>query len=173
MRHNTRLAMSGSIVAATAIACGPAADHGRQEAMTALERHDRAVTAFNAQDAEAVADLYAQEAVLHDPQQPEPIRGRAAIRGSYAQMFQTFPDIQVTILTRHVQGNQMMYELRMTGTNTAPIQAPDGEIPATGARIDLPAAVFADLDGDGRFRETRRYYDVAMMMRQLGLQEGG
>jgi steroid delta-isomerase-like uncharacterized protein len=178
MRHNMLLSISGSILVVSAIACaqpteqpwGQAAEQPREQAMTtALDRHEQAVRAFNAQDAGAVADLYAVEAVLHDPQQPEPIPGRDAIREAYAQMFRTFPDAQVTISNRHVEGNLMMYELRLTGTNKGPILTPDGEIPATGERIDVPGAVFADLDADGRFRDTRRYYDVATMMRQLGL----
>lgn len=168
MRHHTLLSISGSILIVTAIACAPQAEQERgQDTMAALDRHEQAVTAFNSQNADAVADLYAAEAVLHDPQQPQPIRGRDAIREAYAQMFRTFPDIQVAILNRHVESNLMMYELRLTGTNSGPIPTPDGEIPATGERIDLPAAVFADLDADGRFRDTRRYYDVATMMRQL------
>jgi steroid delta-isomerase-like uncharacterized protein len=169
MTCRTLLSVSVSTLLAAAMVSAQPPER-QQDRMSALERHQHAVKAFNAQDADAVADLYAMDAVLHDPQQPEPVRGREAIRETYVQMFRTFPDIQVKILNRHVQGNLMMYELRLTGTNTGPIQTPDGEIPAAGQRIDLPAAVFADLDADGRFRETRRYYDVATMMRQLGLE---
>jgi hypothetical protein len=48
-----------------------------------------------------------------------------------------------------------------------------GEIPATGRGIDVAGAVIADLDGSGRFRRVRRYYDTATMMRRLGLIESG
>jgi steroid delta-isomerase-like uncharacterized protein len=162
-----------TLLAAPVVGSHTPPQHADVDLTQALDRHERAVKAFNAQDAEAVADLYATEAVLYDPQAPEPIRGRDAIRESYTQMFRTFPDIQVKILNRHVQGTRMMYELRLIGTNTGPIHTADGDIPATGQRIDVPGAVFADLDGDGRFRETRRYYDVATMMRQLGLEDNG
>ena len=136
---------------------------------TALERHDRAVDAFNAHDVEAVADIYARDAVLDDPPSPEPIRGRDAIRAAYAEMFRTFPDIHVACRNRHIHDGCMIYELRLTGTNDGPLATPEGELPATGRTIDLPAAVFADLDDDGRFRNVRRYYNVAEMTRQLGL----
>jgi steroid delta-isomerase-like uncharacterized protein len=137
--------------------------------MSPVERLARAVDACNVRDAEAVADLYAADGVVLDPQYPQPIRGRDDIRESYAQLFRSFPDATVKIQQRALNGGRVSYELRLTGTHTGPLATPDGEVPATGRRIDLPAAVFADVDGDGRFRETRRYYDMAELMRQLGL----
>jgi steroid delta-isomerase-like uncharacterized protein len=173
MMYRTLLTLSASTLLLGTAAWAQQGDHQSApvEAPPALERHQQAVEAFNAHDADAVVDLYAAQAVLHDPQQPEPVRGRDAIREGYAQMFRSFPDIRVNILNRHVEGDLMMYEIRLTGTNKGPIPSPDGDIPPTGRRIDLPGAVFADLDAEGRFRETRRYYDVAEMMRQLGLDD--
>jgi steroid delta-isomerase-like uncharacterized protein len=136
---------------------------------SAIERHDRAIAAFNAHDAATVADVYAVDAVLHDPQAPEPVRGRAAIRDAYAGLFRSFPDIHVAIENRRVVDNRMIYEIRLTGMNTGPLATPAGDVPATGRAIDVAGAVFADLDDEGRFRTVRRYYDVAGMMRQLGL----
>jgi steroid delta-isomerase-like uncharacterized protein len=173
MVHRALLTLSAGALLLGAAACAPQGDRqsGNVEVHPALERHQQAVDAFNAHDVEAVADLYAAEAVLHDPQQPEPVHGRDAIREGYAEMFRSFPDMRVNILNRHVEGDLMMYEIRLIGTNKGPIPSPGGDIPPTGRSIDLPAAVFADLDGDGRFRDTRRYYDVAEMMRQLGLDD--
>jgi steroid delta-isomerase-like uncharacterized protein len=134
-----------------------------------VERHQRAIAAFNAQDAATVAELYAPDAVLHDPQAPEPVRGRAAVRDAYAGLFRAFPDINVAVENRRIVDNRMIYEIRLTGTNTGPMATPAGDVPATGRAIDVVGAVFADLDDAGRFRTVRRYYDVAGMMRQLGL----
>jgi steroid delta-isomerase-like uncharacterized protein len=139
------------------------------QAALALEQHQIGVEAFNAGDAEAVAEIYAENAVLHDPQSPEPIRGREAIRGSYEQLFRTFPDARVTMLNVHAEGDLIMYEFRFTGTNEGPIATPDGDVPATGQQVEMPMVVFSDVDEEGRFSDTRRYYDTALMMRQLGL----
>jgi steroid delta-isomerase-like uncharacterized protein len=141
----------------------------QEETMSALERHQQAVDAFNAHDADAVADLYTADAILHDPQHPEPVRGRNAIREVYAKMFREFPDVQVAVSNRHLNGDFMSYELRLTGTNRGPIGMPGGKIPPTGRRIELRGSVFANLDASGRFRDTRRYYDVAALIKQLGL----
>jgi steroid delta-isomerase-like uncharacterized protein len=166
----TSLSMIALLVTSLVWAGGAGAQNAaNDDDAAALDRHQRAVDAFNAQDPDAVVDLYAADAILHDPQSPEPIRGRDAIRESYAQMFETFPDAQVTILNRHVADGRMMYEIRLTGTNDGPIASLEGEIPATGRELDLRGAVFADLDDEGRFQETRRYMDIADMMGQLGL----
>lgn len=141
------------------------------QAASALEQHRTGVDAFNAGDAEAVAEIYTEDAVLHDPQAPEPIRGRDAIRASYEQMMRTFPDAQVTMLNVHAQGDLIMYEFRFTGTNDGPITTPAGDVPATGREVEMRMAVFSDVDEEGRFRDTRRYYDTAELMRQLGLNE--
>ncbi len=134
-----------------------------------LERHQKAVDAFNDHDPDRVVELYATDAVLHDPQHPKPVHGRAEIREVYAEAMRSFSDMRVAIVSRHLDGDRMMYEIRVTGTNDGPVPAPEGEIPATGRRIDLPMAVFADLSPDGHFQHVRRYYDVAEMTRQLGL----
>jgi steroid delta-isomerase-like uncharacterized protein len=161
--------MAGAAVLAFAVSMPihAAAD----EATAALDRHQQGVEDFNSQDADSVANVYAEDAVLHDPQVPEPIRGREAIQESYEAMFRMFPDAKVTMLNRHAEGNLIMYEFRFSGTNEGPIGTPEGDIPPTGQRVEMPMAVFADVDEDGRFADARRYYDVAEMMRQLGLEE--
>jgi steroid delta-isomerase-like uncharacterized protein len=137
----------------------------------AREQHQRGVDAFNAGDAEAVAEIYAEDAVLHDPQAPQPFRGREAIRDSYEHMLRAYPDARVTMLNVHAEDDLIMYELRFTGTNEGPIATPDGDIPATGQQVEMLMVVVSDVDEEGRFSDTRRYYDTAMMMRQLGLDQ--
>ena len=54
------------------------------------------------------------------------------------------------------------------GTNTGPLATPQGEIPATGRAIEIP---FCDVHRieDGKITNGRSYFDMATMMRQLGL----
>ena len=170
LSHWNRMAgMAGA--AALAFAVTTPVSVAADQAAAALDRHQQGVDAFNVQDAEAVADIYAEDAVLHDPQVPEPIRGREAIRESYEQMLQSFPDAEVTMLNVHAENGLIMYEFRFTGTNEGPIATPEGDIPATGQRVEMRMAVFSDVDEDGRFLDTRRYYDTMEMMQQLGLDE--
>jgi hypothetical protein len=53
-------------------------------------------------------------------------------------------------------------------TNTAPLQSPAGEIPPTGRRAELQIAEVYQMK-DGKLALLRAYYDVATMLRQLGV----
>lgn len=59
---------------------GPSADHIR-------DVFERYVALFSAGDADAVAELYAEDAVLRDPVTSPPVQGRAAIRAWYQAAF--------------------------------------------------------------------------------------
>jgi predicted ester cyclase len=53
-------------------------------------------------------------------------------------------------------------------THTGPLQAPAGEIPPTGRRAELQIAEVYQMK-DGKLALLRANYDVATMLRQLGL----
>ena len=55
-----------------------------------------------------------------------------------------------------------------TGTHTAPLATPAGDIPATGRTVELPFAMTVRVDGD-RIRSTHLYYDQLGFLAQLGL----
>lgn len=169
--HCNRSRAGAAGVAALAFAAlmpvSAAADPAVNPAAAALDRHQQGVEAFNAHHVEAVADIYAEDAILRDPQAPEPIQGREAIRETYEKLFRAFPDAQVTMLNVYAEGDLIMYELQFSGTNDGPIVTPEGDIPATGQRIEMPQVVVSEVDEDGRFRDTRRYYDTAEVTRQL------
>jgi predicted ester cyclase len=135
----------------------------------ALDRHDAAVAAYNAHDLEAMMDFYAEHATLHDPLLPEPAEGHAAIRESYEAMMEGFPDARVEILSRDARENLLTYDLRFVATKDGTLPSPQGELPPTGQRVDVPMTIVVRLDGDGRAIEARRDYDADDLMAQLGL----
>jgi steroid delta-isomerase-like uncharacterized protein len=152
----------------------PERDHVRWSQAAAatialLENHKRSVEAFRRHDAAAVGEAYAADAVVRDPAHPEPLRGRAAIRDDYARMFESFPDIVVTVRRVFLSGSSVAYALTLRGTNAGPISTPEGTLPATGRPYEVEAAVVAEADATGRYRRVERYYDVAGALRQLGL----
>jgi steroid delta-isomerase-like uncharacterized protein len=162
--------MSSKLLAlpAAMLVLASAAEAG-SPAQAALERHDEGVAAYNAHDLDAMMDFYAEDATLHDPLSPVPIEGHGAIRASYEAMLESFPDARVEILSRAAEGDVLIYELRFVATNDGPLATPEGDIPATGQDVDLPMTLVVDLDADGRSAESRRYFDTAAMMAQLGL----
>lgn len=138
--------------------------------MPAQDIAKRALDAFNRHDAEAFASLYAEDAVAPDPQYPEPLRGREAIRGDIEAFFQAFPDVQARVVGDFlVSGDTVAFEVEMTGTQKGPLVTPDGPIPATNRRVQMTGGRFIRVNGQGLIMDCRRYYDMAGIMAQLGL----
>jgi len=73
--------------------------------MAALEIIDEHVRSFNSHDANAWAARYAPDVVIHDPQYPEPLRGRAAAQKDVEDFFAAFPDIQFTVTNKTGTGD--------------------------------------------------------------------
>jgi steroid delta-isomerase-like uncharacterized protein len=127
--------------------------------------------AFNLHDPSAWAACYSPQAVVADPQYPEPLRGRDAVRKDMSDFFGAFPDITAEVTGVVSQGDTYAYEVSLSGTHTGPLLGPSGHIPATDRRVRLAAGAFGRLDAHGNIVEEHRYYDLAGMLAQLGLME--
>jgi steroid delta-isomerase-like uncharacterized protein len=133
----------------------------------------RAVENFNRHDASALAGLYSPAASLSDPQYPEPLHGRDAVRQDFEDLFLAFPDVQIELGTVSADGTgALAYEVVLRGTHGGPLATPDGPVPPTGRPITLRACHFMRIDEHGLIARDRRYYDLAGMLGQLGLLEG-
>jgi steroid delta-isomerase-like uncharacterized protein len=130
---------------------------------------ERQISAFNAHDPEAWTNSYAENAVLHDPQYPEPQRGREAIRKDIQDFFSAFPDIRFELTNVISEENRLAIEGMGVGTHQGPIEGPGGTIEPTNRRIETRFATFLQLDGSDLIAEEHRYYDFASMLQQLGL----
>jgi steroid delta-isomerase-like uncharacterized protein len=127
--------------------------------------------AFNKHDLDALTKLYAEDAVAYDPMYPEPLRGRGAIRKDAATFFTGFPDIRLEIISTIEKDDRYgADEVRLTGTQTGPLETPMGQVlPPTGRRVEMRGGAFTRLNERGEIIEERRYYDVANVLRQLGV----
>jgi predicted ester cyclase len=142
--------------------------HLSLQIMTPLENHRRSVIEFNGHDPGATAVAYAPNAIVHDSFHAEALHGRDAIREDYAAFFSAFPDIQTEIIHVVTEGPYIAYHMRLTGTHTGPMRTAEGDIPASGLRLELPAAVFARANEEGEYTTVRRFYDTSTLLRQLG-----
>lgn len=126
---------------------------------------------FNKHDLDALAKLYAADSVAYDPMYPEPLRGRDAIRKDAATFFRGFPDIRIELInTIEKNDREGADEVVLTGTQTGPLETPTGqELPPTGRRVEMRGGGFTRLNERGEIVEERRYYDVAGVLRQLGI----
>ena len=131
---------------------------------------NRMTSAVFSGDVDALADSYAEDAVLVTPDRGE-VRGRESIVDYFRPFFEAFSDIRWEEIQRHEAGNVAIDEGFFTGTHTAPLANPDGEaIPATGKQVRLRECDVATVDG-GRITSHRMYFDQVDLMNQLGLTE--
>lgn len=130
------------------------------------------IAAINAHDTAGLAARYSADAVVLDPQYPEPLRGRAAIERDMADFLTAFPDLRAQVTRTLFDGATHALEMTVSGTNSGPLALPGGDsVPPTNRRIELHMAVFGRIDGDGLVVEERRYFDIAGQLAQLGLAE--
>lgn len=86
-----------------------------------------------------------------------------ALRGWRAAM----PDVRGTVTNAVASGNTVLLEITWEGTQTGPLAAPGGTIPASGKRQITPAAWVFDFEGD-KIKESRQYFDMAAFLEQIG-----
>jgi steroid delta-isomerase-like uncharacterized protein len=127
------------------------------------------VDAINRKDLDAMAQHYAKDCVVEDPMYPEPLKGRDAVREDAAAFIRAFPDVRLEIGDLLEKGDIGMAEYKITGTNMGPMATPMGEVPPTGKHVDVHGSVYVRLDAQDLTVEEHRHYDVAGLMRQLGL----
>jgi steroid delta-isomerase-like uncharacterized protein len=135
------------------------------------EASKKLAKAINGHDLDALAKVYASDAVAYDPMYPEALRGRDAIKKDSADFFRAFPDLRFEI-TNIVEKDDGLGagEVVMSGTHTGPLATPTGgEVPPTNKRIEITGAAFVGLIGSGEIVEERRFYDVGTILRQLGI----
>lgn len=141
--------------------------------MDAQETYSRAIEAFNRDDPAGFAALYADDAVVYDPQYPQPLVGREAILQDAVDLRRSLPDARFTIRMVLQRDESAAVEYDLGGTHLGPLSLPDGELEPTGLHVDLPGGAFSRFDSEGRVAEERRYYDVAGMFNQLGILQVG
>jgi steroid delta-isomerase-like uncharacterized protein len=128
---------------------------------------DQGIAAWDSHNADAFADLMADDFVWTDLTLPEPMRTKAEAR-QYAQAwFTAFPDMRVKETNRIVTDDAVAAELEFTGTNTGPMMMAGREIPPTGKTVLGKGAYFARIK-DGKIVQYNTHPDVAGLMMQLG-----
>lgn len=129
----------------------------------------RLTQAFNSHDPAAVGQLYSIDQITLLPGAPQPIVGREAKQDMLAGYFRALPDLKLEIPLVICSGDYIVCEGTLAGTNTGPLESPEGEVPATGRRVLLPLVFVLKVGSDGLVHEDHTYFDEASFMRQLGL----
>ncbi len=124
------------------------------------------VEAFNADDLERSVAPQA-DGVYNELGTQRRLNGKneilPALRGWRAAM----PDVKGTVTKALASGNSVVLEITWDGTQTGPLETPDGTIPASGKRAVTPATWVFDFEGD-RIKESRHYFDMVTFLSQIG-----
>lgn len=129
-----------------------------------VERHYRGldeknwdeITAMMSPDVETIA-----------PGSP-PLKGIEPFLEYVKGFVRAFPDAHMQLSSTVEDGSRIIAEGAFVGTHTGPLASPNGDIPATGKRLELPFADVFEVD-DGKVTKHRVYFDSMTMMAQLGL----
>ncbi|WP_102142783.1 ester cyclase [Mycobacterium hubeiense] len=134
-------------------------DHRRR----ALEVSDATYAAWNAHDADAVAAVFAEDAVTREAGSSEIAVGRDAVRERAARLFLAFPDFRLQRQALVIDGPCHADRWVMTGTHQGELFG----IAPTGRSVRVEGATFTVMNDDGLVAEDYHYMDVAGLLTQL------
>jgi steroid delta-isomerase-like uncharacterized protein len=100
------------------------------------------------------------------------VQGREAWQEVFQRYLDAVPDLRSRYDTVTSQGNRVVGELVIEGTQTGEMVLPGGRtVPATGRRFVARAVLVADTDDEGRMTHVRHYTNPMGTLVQLGLVE--
>lgn len=131
---------------------------------------EKFIAGWNAHDPDQAIAVLSEDVVWQDVSNPEPMRGKDAIRAYFMGWFTAFPDLNSKVKNRVVTEDQIAAEVEFTGTNSGPLQLAPGApaIPATGKKVTGRGTYFVRVR-NGKGVEVHSYPDAAGLMMQLGL----
>jgi steroid delta-isomerase-like uncharacterized protein len=122
-------------------------------------------------DADAVAELYAEDAVVHHPLSPAVASGRDAIRAGQQKMFDAFSEVEIELRSVLESPRTCAAEVVLRATHTGPLDIGDEQpVPPTHIRIEDHAIWVIELADDGLISEERDYFDTSAALTQLGIE---
>lgn len=129
-----------------------------------VEANRATFAAWNAHDPDAVAAVFADDAVIRDVGAAEAWRGRVAIRERAADLLVAFPDFRLRQLDLVVGEDSNADRWEASGTHTGRFLGME----ATGNSIQVEGATFTRFDLHGLVVEDVNFWDVGALMAQLG-----
>ena len=121
--------------------------------------------AWNAHDPDAVAAVFAEDAVTRDAGSDDVSVGREVVRDRAARLFAAFPDLRLERMALVIDAKRHADRWVLTGTH-------EGELlgmPATGRSVRVEGATFTVMNDDGLVAEDHHYMDLVGLLTQLGV----
>ena len=131
----------------------------------------RGIEAFNAADWDALRELCSPSVTYTETGTGLRLEGIDNCDVAWHARRTAMPDLTGTVMRTLEDGDTAAIEIRWVGTQTGPLATPDGEIPATGRRIDVTSTQWVTAR-DGHSQVIDHHLDVMGIMSQLGLLPG-
>jgi steroid delta-isomerase-like uncharacterized protein len=125
--------------------------------------NDDTYDAWNAHDPDAVASVFAEDAVLIDMGGGEPLEGREAIRTRAAELLEAFSDFHLERLQLLIDPPSNADRWRVTAVHSGDFLG----IRATGRTISVEGCTFSDFGDDGLVVRDVNFWDVPGLLAQL------
>ncbi len=130
--------------------------------MTHLETAKAWLEAMNTHDVDRMFSFCNENLRGLEVAESSPNIGKRAVAASYTDLFQGFPDCKCEILNSFAGDDQVLVEVRWTGTNSGSFR---GE-PATNKPVDIRIAYIFKFEGE-LISKITEYYDGATVAAQM------
>lgn len=127
------------------------------------------VIAYNEKDWDRARAALAPEVVYDELGTQRKVKGVDDVLTAWKGWATAMPDSRATFRSELVSGNTAVLEITWTGTHKGPLMMPDGEIPATGKKMELHACQVVEVAND-RVKSVRHYFDMGTLLDQLGVE---
>jgi len=126
------------------------------------------IESFNSADWSGFRDLLAADVVYEETGTRRRVSGPDAYVELCQGWKQAFPDVRGTIHRSVASGDTVVQEITWTGTHEGELQTPAGAVPASGAKIEVQATLWATVTGE-QLHEARHHLDVFSLLQQIGV----
>ena len=138
-------------------------------AQSAIEQAKLSVIAYNEKNWDHAQEALTPDAVYDEVATGRRLEGHNDILPAWKAWATAFPDSHATFERELASDNTVTLELRWRGTHKGPLNLPSGTVEPTGKAMDMRACQVIEVAANGRTGSIRHYFDIATMLRQLGV----
>ena len=125
------------------------------------------VAAWDSHDPDVIASFHAPDGIFHLHSAAEPVRGREAIRDTFAGFLAQWPDLDFAEEGKRVEDWGWVVRWRMSGTLADAGEVAEGAEAEAGAQFNVDAVDVIEVAG-GEITAKHTYVDSATLLRQIG-----